>query len=200
VFDLFVQGDDSIARPRGGLGIGLTLVQQIVKLHQGEVRAFSRGRDQGSEFTIYLPILETAEHRAAPLKAAEPRRAGKRRRVLVVDDNADAADTLGNVLKMAGHEVQCVYDGPSALAAAERLCPDVILLDIGLPGMDGYEVARAVRADSACPVATLIAVTGYGQSADRVRSERAGFDLHLTKPVDPDRLQDVIDGLRARKA
>ena len=195
VFDLFVQGDDSIARPRGGLGIGLTLVQQLVRLHQGHVTAFSRGKDQGSEFSIYLPVLAHDEA-AAAAKTAPPGRETAPRRVLVVDDNADAADTLCNLLRLFGHEARCVYDGPSALSEAERFRPHVILLDIGLPGMDGYEVARVLRANPSFGATMLIAVTGYGQSEDRLRSQQAGFDRHLTKPVDPERLHDFISGLR----
>jgi signal transduction histidine kinase len=193
VFDLFVQGDDSIARPRGGLGIGLTLVQQLIRLHRGHVTASSLGKDQGSEFTIYLPVLGQDEHAAAVSRIARPRSAVSPCRILVVDDNADAADTLGSVLELAGHEVRCVYDGPSALSAAESFRPHVILLDIGLPGMDGYEVARTLRAHPSTTV--LVALTGYGQNVDRVRSQQAGFDYHLTKPVDLERLHELISNL-----
>jgi signal transduction histidine kinase/ActR/RegA family two-component response regulator len=196
VFDLFVQGDESIARPQGGLGIGLTLVQKLVKLHNGEVTAFSRGKGRGSEFTIYLPMLPQPEQATVrPEPRPSPRRAAPRR-VLVVDDNADAANTLCSILKLFGHEVRCVYDGPSTLSAAESFRPDVILLDIGLPGMDGYEVARRLRADSAFHATTLIAVTGYGQGADRLQSQQAGFDQHLTKPIDADMLHNIISSLQ----
>ncbi|MGQ0750957.1 MAG: hybrid sensor histidine kinase/response regulator [Betaproteobacteria bacterium] len=189
VFELFVQGADSLARPRGGLGIGLTLVQQLVKLHNGEVTAFSRGRDQGSEFTIYLPVHMQPAANAA---GAAPRGSAPSRRVLVVDDNADAANTLCTILELFGHTVRCVYDGTSALATAESFRPDVILLDIGLPGMDGYEVARLIRAHPGLRTTKLIAVTGYGQNADRARSLEAGFDHHLTKPVDADKLHQLL--------
>jgi signal transduction histidine kinase/ActR/RegA family two-component response regulator len=189
VFELFVQGDDSLARPQGGLGIGLTLVQQLVRLHNGEVTASSRGKDQGSEFTIYLPVQSEPARKAAD---AAPRRSTPSRRVLVVDDNADAANTLCSILELFGHKVRCVYDGVSTLAVAESFRPDVILLDIGLPGMDGYAVARAIRAHPALRSTRLIAVTGYGQGTDRERSLAAGFDQHLTKPVDADRLHRLL--------
>ena len=191
VFELFVQGDDSLARPRGGLGIGLTLVQHLVRLHNGEVTAFSRGKGQGSEFTIYLPVHMQPAGKAPDTVA---RRSSPSRRVLVVDDNADAANTLCSILKLFGHQARCVYDGTSALAAAESFCPDVILLDIGLPGMDGYQVARTIRAHPALRSTKLIAVTGYGQGADRERSLAAGFDQHLTKPMDADKLHHLLIG------
>jgi signal transduction histidine kinase/CheY-like chemotaxis protein len=191
VFELFVQGDDSLARPRGGLGIGLTLVQQLVQLHNGEVTAFSRGKDQGSHFTIYLPVHIQPAGKAPD---AGPGRSTPSRRVLVVDDNADAANTLCSILELFGHQVRCVYDGISTLAVAEDFRPDVILLDIGLPGMDGYQVARTIRDHPALRSTKLIAVTGYGQGADRERSLAAGFDQHLTKPVDADKLHRLLIG------
>ena len=181
--------DDSLARSHGGLGIGLTLAQQLVRLHNGEVKAFSHGKDQGSEFTIYLP-MHTRPAEKAP--ATAPRRGAPSRRVMVVDDNADDANTLCSILEFFGHTVRCVYDGTSALAAAESFRPDVILLDIGLPGMDGYEIARQIRAHPALRATRLIAVTGYGQNADRARSLEAGFDHHLTKPVDADKLHQLL--------
>lgn len=195
VFDLFVQGDDSIARPRGGLGIGLTLVRQLVKMHNGEVSAFSGGKDKGSEFTIYLPVLDQREQATVRTETPPPRRRASPRRVLVVDDNADAANTLCSILELFGHEVRCVYDGPSALSVADSFRPDLIFLDIGLPGMDGYEVARRLRANPAFHATRLIAVTGYGQRADRLRTQQVGFDQHLTKPVDADMLHNIISSL-----
>jgi len=194
VFDLFVQGDQTLARSQGGLGIGLTLVRRIVEMHKGRVSAASAGKGLGSRFTIRLPVLPPAApppDAGAPTKSA---RTGALRRVLVVDDNVDAADTIGKLLEMFGHRVQCVYDGPSALAAAEAFRPDVIVLDIGLPGMDGYEVARRLRANPAFHGTPLIAVTGYGQDEDRNRSRGVGFDQHLTKPIDPEVLDVLVSG------
>ncbi|HJQ62404.1 MAG TPA: response regulator, partial [Burkholderiales bacterium] len=154
------------------------------------------GKDRGSEFTIYLPMLpQPKQATVRPEPRPSPRRAAPRR-VLVVDDNADAANTLCSILKLFGHEVRCVYDGPSTLSAAESFRPHVVLLDIGLPGMDGYEVARRLRADPAFHATTLIAVTGYGQGADRLQSQQAGFDQHLTKPIDADMLHNIISSLR----
>jgi PAS domain S-box-containing protein len=203
VFELFVQGDRSLARSQGGLGIGLTLVQRLVELHGGTVQAYSEGRGQGSEFTVRLPCVP-APHAAvarAASRAAQRRAksaAANPKRVLVVDDNIDAADSIVLILKGAGYDVSCVYDGPSVLPAAKDFHPDVVVLDIGLPGMDGYEVARQLRAQQEFRSTPLVAVTGYGQADDRVRSQEAGFDAHLTKPVNPQLLQQFIAKPRAR--
>jgi two-component system CheB/CheR fusion protein len=202
VFELFVQGDRSLARSQGGLGIGLTLVQRLVELHGGRVEAHSEGRGQGSEFVVRLPSVR-APHAAAPrVEPRAPRHAkvpaSRPKRVLVVDDNIDAADSIVLILRGAGYEVNCVYDGPSVLPAARHFRPDVVVLDIGLPGMDGYEVARQLRAQQEFRSTPLVAVTGYGQAEDRVRSREAGFDAHLTKPVNPQQLQQFIAKPRAR--
>jgi PAS domain S-box-containing protein len=187
VFDLFVQGDRSLERTGGGLGIGLTLVRQLVELHGGTVEAASAGSGRGSTFTVRLPILMAPAEESA---AASPTVAGPARRVLVVEDNDDAREMLRNLLHLFGHEVHEACDGASGVEQARRLRPDAVLIDIGLPGMDGYEVARRIRA--AVPGARLVALTGYGQPEDRERALAAGFDVHLVKPVDPDQLQRLL--------
>jgi PAS domain S-box-containing protein len=194
LFELFVQGDRSLARSQGGLGIGLTLVKRLVELHGGTVTAASAGLGQGSEFTVDLPVATLPE--ASDAGSARPTAtaigAALKRRILVVDDNVDAAETVGMILKSAGWEVRCVYDGHSVLAAALEYVPDVIVLDIGLPGMTGYEVARQLRRRPEFEHLPLVAVTGYGQDNDRKNAFDAGFNHHLTKPVDPDVLQATV--------
>ena len=192
VFDLFVQGDHTLARSQGGLGIGLTLVQRLVEMHNGKVSASSAGRGRGTEFTVRLPLLPESIPEPAGSAGAGTRSHGISRRVLVVDDNVDAANSIAKILRLFGHDVQCAYDGVSALTQADRVRPEVIVLDIGLPGMDGYEVARRLRAGKLFVRTPLIALTGYGQDEDRARSRDAGFDHHLTKPVDPEKLHEIV--------
>lgn len=197
IFDLFTQAERSLDRSQGGLGIGLALVKALVELHGGTVTAHSPGPGQGSEFTVRLPALPASlEHPAGPVRRL-PALAGDSRRVLVVDDNVDAARSLAMLLTAWGHEASLAHDGPAALAEAARLAPDVVLLDIGLPRMDGYEVARRLRATPEGAGLLLIALTGYGQDEDRRRSREAGFDHHLVKPVDTDALRDLL-GAAAR--
>lgn len=195
IFDLFVQGDRSLARSQGGLGIGLTLVKRVLEMHGGTITAASAGVGQGSEFVVSLPVVSNrAASTAQPItgsgreKVTDP----VRRRVLVVDDNIDAAESIRMFLELSGYDVRCIYDGPSVFEAARSYRPDVIVLDIGLPGMSGYEVARRLREESEFKGTPLIAVTGYGQDEDRRRSQEAGFDCHLTKPVDPEALQAFL--------
>jgi PAS domain S-box-containing protein len=192
VFDLFVQGEHTLARSQGGLGIGLTLVRRVIEMHNGTVSASSLGRGKGSQFTIRLPALPESVEPPAKSGAPDAARADGQRRVLVVDDNVDAASSVAKILGLFGHQVKCAHDGPSALSSAQEFGPEVVVLDIGLPGMDGYEVARRLRAMERFRDISLIALTGYGQQDDRIRAEEAGFDQHLTKPVDPDVLHDVI--------
>ncbi|QDV35456.1 PAS domain S-box protein [Tautonia plasticadhaerens] len=201
IFGLFVQVDRGPGRHRGGLGIGLNLVRTLVELHGGSISARSAGPGLGSEFVVSLPILTgpEAEGSSAPAPAPGPGpeagRAGPpaRRRILVVDDNRDAAVSLGKVLgKLAGHDVRIAHDGPEAIALAAGFTPEVVLLDIGLPGMDGFEVARRLRQSPEGAAATLIALTGWGQQEDRRRSREAGFDHHLVKPVDTDEVEGLI--------
>jgi PAS domain S-box-containing protein len=188
VFDLFIQGHSTADRAEGGLGIGLTVVKKIIQLHGGSVSADSPGVGCGTTVTVNLPTVESA---SAP-EPEDVRFIASRRRVLVVDDNEDAANSLAMMLRLEGHEVSTVFSASGALSAADRSKPEIIFLDIGLPQMDGYEVARRLRAQlgSACP--RLIALTGYGQPEDRARARTVGFAAHVTKPIDLQRLQQVL--------
>ncbi len=182
-FDLFVQETRSLDRAQGGLGIGLTMVRTLVKLHGGSVRAFSDGPGRGSEFVVRLPLAARSEAPATRETPSTIPDAGRPLRVLLVDDNVDAANAMGYLLELLGHQVTLAYDGPGALAAAEASPPELVLLDIGLPGMDGYAVAARLRA-AGHDHATLVALTGYGQDEHLRRSSEAGFDHHLVKPLD----------------
>ena len=197
IFELFVQGDQSLAHTSGGLGIGLTLVHRLVGLHRGRVQAHSDGPGRGSEFTIALPRVEAAAVPAPPpVTVRTPARACGA--VLLIEDNADARQSLRTMLEQEGHRVDEADDGATGLARAEATHPDIVLIDIGLPVVDGYEVARRIRSRrGAAPI--LVAITGYGQADDRRRSLEAGFDAHLTKPVSPDHLVDVLSALTHRR-
>ncbi len=193
IFDLFVQGDTSLAHTKGGLGLGLTLVKRLVAMHGGTVMARSGGPGCGSAFEVRLPL--SAGERGTWQGGEEPAPVlVARRRVLVVEDNVDTAETLVDVVTALGHEAHWARDGLAAMAMTERLAPDVVLLDIGLPGIDGYEVARRLRAAST--PSALVALTGYGQEEDRARARAAGFDRHLTKPVEPTVLARVLADVR----
>jgi signal transduction histidine kinase/CheY-like chemotaxis protein len=199
VFDLFTQGDRSLARSEGGLGIGLTLVKSLVEMHGGRVEAHSAGANRGSEFVVWLPTVAASSALSAvggESDLVKPQ-FSRSRRVLVVDDNADAAESLAMLLKAEGHEVSTAHDGLAALEAAEATRPEAVLLDIGLPRMDGYEVARRLREQGWLPRALLVAVTGYGQEEDRRRVAEAGFDAYLVKPADPAAVQKLLAGLEA---
>ncbi|GEJ58408.1 hybrid sensor histidine kinase/response regulator [Anaeromyxobacter diazotrophicus] len=189
VFQPFVQGARTLARTEGGLGLGLALVKGLVDLHGGSVRVESAGEGQGAEFTVRLPLAVPGAARPEPRAGAGP--GGARRRVLVVDDNADAADSLAELTRMLGHEVAVVYDGPSAVARARAEPFDVILCDLGLPGMSGYEVAKAIRAGGA-PGLRMVALSGYAQPEDRRAALDAGFERHLAKPACPDDIARVL--------
>jgi CheY-like chemotaxis protein/two-component sensor histidine kinase len=197
IFDLFVQVDRRVERAQEGVGIGLTLVRKLVELHGGTVEAYSEGLGRGSEFVVRLPAPAPRNgERRAPAK--EPDRlnhASSRHRVLVVDDNVDAAVSLGMLLKLAGQEVRVAYDGPAALRQAIDFRPELVLLDIGMPGMDGYEVCRRLRREATLSGTTVVALTGWGQDEDRRRSHEAGFDHHIVKPVEPGALQRLLDEL-----
>ena len=201
IFDLFMQGDGGLARTEGGLGVGLTLARRIAELHGGSIQAASAGIGHGATFTVRLPVLDEAPPGPEPPPQAVPgpETAGARS-VLVVDDNKDAADSVAALLGLRGHRVHVAYNGPAALAAAAEHAPEVVLLDIGLPGMDGYEVAVRLRALAATRDARIVALTGYGQDEDRQRSRQASFDAHLVKPVDSETLYALVESEPARSA
>jgi signal transduction histidine kinase/ActR/RegA family two-component response regulator len=207
VFDMFMQGEPGSARSEGGLGIGLTLVRRLVELHGGTVEARSDGPGKGSEFLVRIPASAASEEGGT--RAAAGTAAGSApRRILVVDDNRDAADTLRLLLRMMGSDVNTAHDGLEAVAAAAEFRPEVVLLDLGLPKLDGYEAARRIRAQEGGADLFLVALTGWGHEEDRRRSLEAGFDLHMTKPVEFDALRKLLANLdalrearaRARKA
>jgi signal transduction histidine kinase len=194
VFDLFVQGRQGLDRSEGGLGLGLSIVKSLVGLHHGTAEAHSNGAGKGSEFVINLPALSGA---SAVASAPVVTHAGKQetpagRRILVVDDNEDAASALAEALVDLGHAVEVAYDGPQALAKLETFSPDIALLDIGLPLMDGYELARRIRSEPRLSGIRLVSITGYGQHSDKLRAQEAGFDVHLVKPVDLVVIERVI--------
>ena len=191
VFDLFTQAHDATSRGQGGLGIGLTLVKRLTEMHGGHVRATSDGEGRGSEFMVCLPLAPVVEE-VKP--AREPEHASNlhRRRVLVVDDNVDAADSLGTLLELRGADTRVVYNGRDALEAWRTFRPAVVLLDLGMPGMDGHEVARRIRESADADDVTLIAMTGWGQESDRARTKAAGFDHHMIKPADLDALEALL--------
>ncbi|MBL0423366.1 PAS domain S-box protein [Ramlibacter sp. AW1] len=190
IFDLFTQVDRTIGRSQGGLGIGLALVRELVQLQGGSVSAESPGLDRGASFTVRLPAAATGDAPAPVASPRQPTRAAAARHVLIVDDNTDAADTLSLVLSACGYITAVAYDGPAGLDAFDRLRPHAVLLDIGMPGMSGHAVARALRQRPGGSDVLLVAVTGWGQPADRALTTEAGFDAHLTKPVD---VQAVVE-------
>jgi PAS domain S-box-containing protein len=214
VFDLFVQSDRALDRSQGGLGIGLTLVKSLVQMHDGSVEAHSGGPGQGSEFVVRLPVLRSSEFRVPSSGGGTPVLGGfdselstrnlelpaQHRKVLVVDDNEDAAETVAELVELWGHTVQVAHNGRQALEVMQTYHPDVVLCDIGMPGMDGYEVAQRVRAapppgengTEPGPRPLLVALTGYGREEDRARAREAGFDRHFTKPVSPEALRDLL--------
>ena len=180
-------------RSTGGLGIGLALVKGLVEMHGGTVTVESAGQDHGSTFTVTLPVLLAPPDPASPATADNGQiLPGPKRRILVVDDSRDGADSLRMVLELSGHEVYTAFAGPDALQIAAQRRPQVAILDIGMPGMDGYEVAQRIRQAAWGAPMTLIALTGWGQEDDKQRAMRAGFDHHLTKPVDPEALSALL--------
>jgi len=197
IFDLFVQGDTPLDRSKSGLGVGLTLVRKVVELHGGTVSATSPGKGRGSSFTVRLPRIDAPAQ--APRADAPAQTKKSALRVLVIEDNDDTREMLGILLRAEGHEVFEAGDGPSAIRAVRDFQPDAAIVDVGLPGMNGYEVARQIRAMDGKRI-RLVAVTGYGGPEDRHRSRQAGFDLHITKPVDPSKLIDLIGSAPFREA
>jgi signal transduction histidine kinase len=198
VFEVFAQGEHGLDRAKGGLGVGLAVVKGLVELHGGEVVAESAGPGLGAELTLRLPLAPDPAARALAARRPLPRALSataapaEPRRILVVEDNPDAASSLREFLELSGHEVELALSGTAGVEAARLFHPEVVLCDLGLPGMDGFEVAAELRRDPTTASAQLIAVTGYGREEDRRRSKAAGFDLHLTKPVDPARLRQVL--------
>jgi CheY-like chemotaxis protein len=195
IFDAFTQADHSIARSQGGLGLGLTLVRGLVELHGGAVSVRSEGPGKGSEFVVRLPVVEAMPGPSKPNDmdlGSEEASSASHHRVLVVDDNVPAAKILATIASTWHHDVRIAYTGPEALEVAQEYHPDVVLLDIGLPGMSGYEVAEKLRQMPEFAHVTIAAVTGYGQEEDRKRSIDAGFDEHLVKPITPELLRHVL--------
>jgi PAS domain S-box-containing protein len=192
VFDLFVQGDMSLDRAKSGLGIGLALVRQVVSLHGGRVSAHSEGAGRGSEFVVRLPAMPE-EPVTLRDEGPDDHTAAKPMRVLVVDDQHDIADAVALLVRMLGHDATAVYDGPAALAITAFAPPDVMFVDIGMPGMTGYDVAERVREKPELKDVRLVALTGYGREEDRAHALGAGFDLHVTKPLTDARLRDVLN-------
>jgi CheY-like chemotaxis protein len=193
IFDMFSQVDRSLEKSQGGLGIGLTLVRRLVEMHDGRVDACSEGIGRGSEFVVRLPVAMEA---SVPQRDhGEPAAPKSPLRILIVDDNRDGADSLAMMLRLMGNETATAYDGQEGVDLALRFRPDVTLLDIGLPKLNGYEAARRIREQPWGKHPALIAVTGWGQDEDRRRSHDAGFDHHLVKPVDPAALMKLLAGL-----
>ena len=193
VFELFTQGDRSLARTEGGLGIGLTLVRSLVESHGGTVEAFSAGEGRGSEFVVRLPAVVGEVGAPSPVaEGGTARREAPAQRILVVDDNRDGAESLALLLRAGGHAVRTAHDGAEALEAARAFRPQIVFLDIGLPGMDGYEAARRLRQEPGMEKGLLVALTGYGQEEDRRKALEAGFNVHLVKPADINTLQNIV--------
>jgi two-component system CheB/CheR fusion protein len=196
LFEPFAQAEQPLDRSRGGLGLGLTLVRGFVVLHGGTVEARSDGPGKGTELVVRLPLAAAPLPAAPDASTASP--APLPLRILVIEDNADSAETLRDALAEVGHEVAIARNGTEGIASARRLGPDVVLCDVGLPGLDGYAVARALRADGG-PAVALIALTGYASPEDRRRAIAAGFDHHLAKPADLEKLVDLLARVSARK-
>jgi len=192
VFDLFTQAHVSPDRTLGGLGIGLTLAKQLVEMHGGRIEARSHGLDRGCEFEVSLPLIAELKTKSAQASDKAPREHAQTRRVLIVEDNVDAAESLSMLLELLGHEVRVEATGASALEAIRTTDFQAVLVDIGLPDMDGYEVARQIRALPDSRTKLLVALTGYGQEEDKRRALSAGFDQHLIKPVDVEHLQNLL--------
>jgi CheY-like chemotaxis protein len=198
IFDIFAQAERSLDRSQGGLGIGLALVRGLTEVHGGTVRVRSDGIGRGSQFTVHLPVVPAGLRDG---QAEGVRKSGKggspiRRRILVVDDHRDSADSIGFLLKIWGHDVRIDYNGAVALTLARQHQPDVVLLDLALPELPGEEVGRLLRQESELQNTLLVAMTGYGREEDRQRTRESGFDAHLVKPIDPLRLREILQTTR----
>jgi CheY-like chemotaxis protein len=199
VFEMFMQVERSLERSQGGLGIGLTLVQRLVQMHEGSVEAHSDGPGKGSEFIVRLPVVIVPKPQGVQERGGngESARARVRRRILVVDDNRDSADSLAMMLKLLGHDVATAHDGLAAVERVRAFQPDVALLDLGMPKLNGYDAARRIRQQPWGQGLVLIALTGWGQEEDMQRSQEAGFDYHLVKPVELAALEKLLAGLES---
>jgi CheY-like chemotaxis protein len=197
IFDMFEQIEGAADRSHGGLGIGLTLARRLVEMHGGKIEAHSAGLGKGSEFVTRLPAIAepAAEPASKPEEKVYATPSGGPMRVLVVDDNVDSAESMAVLLRLYGHEVRLAHDGEAALEEARSFKPDVMFLDLSLPKMDGYEVARRLRQEPATSGMTLVAMTGYGHEEERRRTQEAGFYSHLVKPVDFDLLRELLSSL-----
>ncbi|HTP24571.1 MAG TPA: ATP-binding protein, partial [Anaeromyxobacteraceae bacterium] len=191
LFQPFMQADKTLDRSNGGLGLGLALVKGLVELHGGEVSAHSEGPGKGAEFVVRLPLEEVAEAESKPTEATSDRHA---RRVLIIEDNVDAADSLRDALEVGGHQAAVAYNGPDGIAKAREVKPEVLLCDIGLPGMDGYEVAKIFREDEALRGIVRVALSGYALPEDLQRAQEAGFEHHLAKPPSIEKLDELLKG------
>ncbi len=191
MFDVFSRGIESLDRQDGGLGVGLTIAKAVGRDPRRPVEAFSEGLGKGSTFTIRLPLQQPAPAKREPSEA-DPATHVSRRRILVADDNRDAAEGLAMLLRMDGHDVAVVHDGQAALAAFAEMRPELAFIDIGMPKVNGYDVARRVRRAADGRTVTLIALTGWGQDSDKVKALAAGFDHHFTKPVSPEAIGTLL--------
>ena len=198
IFDMFAQVDHSLERAQGGLGIGLTLVKQLLEMHGGRIEARSDGVGKGAEFVARLPIVNVAPRIQSTTDSARDRSASVQTcRILVADDNRDAAESMSTVLRLMGNEVRTVHDGEQAVEEAAAFRPDMVLLDIGMPRLNGYDAARRIRAERWGKSIMVVAMTGWGQDEDKRLASEAGFDRHFTKPVNPADLEQLIAGLRS---
>jgi CheY-like chemotaxis protein/two-component sensor histidine kinase len=195
VFELFTQIDQSLEKSQGGLGIGLSLVKGLVEMHGGTVEARSDGHGAGSEFVVRVPVVLSRKGERRAAGGTKPEKSNARRRILVVDDNRDSADSLALMLRLKGNATQTAYDGLEAVEAAAAFRPDLVLLDIGMPKLNGYDAARRLRDQPWGRNIMLVALTGWGQEEDRRKSREAGFDLHMAKPIEAAALDELLAGL-----
>jgi CheY-like chemotaxis protein/anti-sigma regulatory factor (Ser/Thr protein kinase) len=196
IFEMFSQVDRNMERAQGGLGIGLTLVRRLAEMHGGAVEVSSEGPGKGSEFIVRIPVLKEAQQYSGDRSSDTAAVSGSKRRILVVDDNRDAAESLAMMLKLIGSETRTAADGLAAVEVAETYRPEMILMDIGLPKLNGYDACRRIREQPWSNGMVMVALTGWGQEEDRRRSQEAGFDHHLVKPVDMEKLAKLLAQVR----